>query len=297
MPSAFTYPDALEAPDSALLIVDTQLLPYVLGSVLQLQERSYWQSDQDWYKASEAISAFLECSMSACVSDLLESNNKLYRLLDSGLNGTVYTADGDPVIVSPMIGDVPTDTPILPGLIARVDHMEIMLDALPGTLGAGWFGIGGTKATLADVINALRVGTPEKAAGIMDQLGGILGAGANTAQIGELISTLFTSGVADIEEGGILVLLAAGIMGTLAGLGAISTQLTSMAIQSHRIISTLDGGNLFAPSDNVLQAIRGTEEATSTRNVIDAIVTALTGLETSDPDVLAKLEQIRTLLV
>src|SRR6185369_14188030 len=178
MSSAFLYPLPAEIPQCALVAVDLQLLPFLTGSMVRLQEREYWQSDDDWYRATEAISAFLECSMQACLGDLLAQNDRLYRLLDSGLNGTVYTASGDPVVITPTIPDVPPELAALPGLIARIDHLEIMLDELPGITAPGWFGYGGQKATIADIVRSLRVGSESQSTETIDSRQEILGAGA-----------------------------------------------------------------------------------------------------------------------
>jgi len=296
MPSAFLYPLPAEIPQCALVAVDLQLLPFLTGSMVRLQDREYWQSDDDWYRATEAISAFLECSMQACLGDLLAQNDRLYRLLDSGLNGTVYTASGDPVVITPAISDVPPELAALPGLIARIDHLEIMLDELPGITAPGWFGYGGQKATIADIVRSLRVGSESQSTETIDSLQEILGAGADTAAMGDMIIDAFTGSVSAVEEGGIFILLAAATVGMVSGLGAVVTQLTSMQLQNARIIKALDGGGLGGESDSILEALRGDTPATSTRNVIDSIVAALALITSDDPAVLAKLEEIRVLL-
>jgi hypothetical protein len=234
--------------------------------------------------------------MSACVSDLLAGQDRIYRLLDSGLNGTVYTADGDPVVISPEIGDVPPTESILPGLIARLDHVEIMLDELPGILDPGWFGYGGEKATIADVVRSLRVGDTAQSTETIDSLQEILNAGADISTMGDLIADLFTGSVEAVEEGGIFLLLAGASIGTIAALGAIAQNQITQAGLLNRIIHDLDGGGFGLPDDNVLQALRGDTAAGETRNVIDSIVAALALVSVDNPDVLAKLEEIRVLL-
>jgi hypothetical protein len=296
MPSAFAFPEPTEPTDAALVIIDMQLLPFVLGAVADLQDRKYWQTDADWYRASESISSFLECSMSTCASDLLAGQDRLYRLIDSGLNGTVYTADGDPVVITPEIGDVPPTVAELPGLIARLDHVEVMLDALPGILDPGWFGYGGEKATIADIVRSLRVGSTSQSTETIDSLQEILGAGADISSMGDMIADLFTGSVTAVEEGGIFLLLAGASIGTIAALGAIAQNQITQASLLNRIIHDLDGGGFGLSDDNILQAIRGDTPASDTRNVIDAMVAALASLTVGDPDVLAKLEEIRALL-
>lgn len=292
----YTFPASYDTASCYLVPINATLIPLVAGALKHFEERRSWHSDEEHEKAYNAFAA-LEAQMTQCTMQaLLDSNDRLYRLLDSGLNGTVYTASGDPVVISPTIGDVPPELAVLPGMVARLDHLELMLDALPGTINPGWFGIGGAKATLADVVNALRIGNSDAGESFASQLEGIMGAGGDTATIGELVVTALNGSVSAVEEGGIFLVLSAGVVGMIAGLGAVVTQLTSMQLQNARIIHALDGGAIGGTSDSILEALRGTTAATGTRNVIDSIVAALALVATEDPDVLAKLEEIRALL-
>jgi len=231
-----------------------------------------------------------------------EAINRVYRLIDSIYRGREYTvvSEEGPVI-EPEIPLVP-DVTVLPG------GMLDMLDKLPGVIDPGWFGIGGDKASLADVVNALRVGNNESATSLWDALSGILGAGGDVTNMADLLQDLFFNTVQAGEEGGIMALLAAGIVGNLAATQTLSVQLTQMALQFNRVINTLDGGG-FPPSDNVLQALRGDTSASATRNVIDTqsggftleqieqMIEALQQNNTDNTAIIAKLELIRLELV
>ncbi len=279
-----------DPPDTCeLATFPVAVVPYALGA-LEYRVPKYVWSEDGYLRGVQLIRGLQMALLCGGMQELVEGQNKIYRLIDSAMYGRTYTVETEePLVIAPEIPAVPDQTLQPAGLLT-------MVDALPGILDAGWFGIGGHKATIADVVNALRVGTPEQAEGLLDQLNGILGAAGNTAQIAELVGDLFTGSVSAIEEGGIFILLAGGIVGTMAGLGAVSSQLTSLALQNARIIRALDGGSILPPDDNLLVALRGTTEAGETRNVIDSIVAALELVSVDNPDVLAKLEEIRGLL-
>ncbi|MBL0830559.1 hypothetical protein JK320_25415 [Klebsiella pneumoniae] len=218
------------------------------------------------------------------LQELIEGQNRLYRLLDTSLNGVEYTEQSaEPLVIAPPIPSAPA-APVAPGGLLG------MVDELPGLLDAGWFGIGGHKATLADIVAALRVGNSQSAQSIASKLQGILTGASSAANIGQLITDMFTGAVQATEEGGIMVLLAAAIVGNLAATSALSVQLTQMTLQLARISNSLDGGGL-PPDDNVLEALRGAVPAGAERNVIDALSAPLT-LEKLD-EMIAQLEAIK----
>ena len=199
------------------------------------------------------------------MNELVESNNRLYRLMDTALNGRVYTVDStEPLLITPAIADVPIALDPPAGMVANLDN-------LPGILDPGWFGYGGHKATIADIVRSLRVGNSNTSSSIVGQLEDILGAAGNVAQIGELVVDAFTGTVEAVEEGGIMVLLAAAIVGNLAATGALSAQLSTLGLQLLRISNSLDGGGLLPPADSVLEALRGSTAAGDDRNVIDEL--------------------------
>lgn len=297
----YTFPTEYDTAPCYLVPINGALIPLVAGALKHFEERRSWNSDEEHELAYNAFLT-LEAQMTACTMDaLLQSNDRIYRLLDSALYGRVYeVTSSEPLVVEPTIPEVPDPTLAPAGLLS-------MVDSLPGILDAGWFGIGGHKATLADVVTALRVGNSDTAGDLVTQLEGILGAGGNIAQIGELVTEMFTGSVSAVEEGGIFVLLAASIVGNLAATGALSSQLTTMALQLGRISNSIDGGSLLPPGDSILEALRGDTEASASRNVIDSEIsiadkldTLISDLENQHPDnldLLAKLEEIRSLAV
>lgn len=276
------------------------VVPYALGALESRIPAFVW-ADGSYLRGNQLIRGLQMALLNGGMQELIEGQNRIYRLIDSAMYGHTYTVETDePLVIVPEIPAVPDQTLEPAGLLG-------MVDSLPGILDAGWFGIGGHKATIADVVNALRVGNSQTGESVVSQLEGILGAGGNVAQIGELVAEMFTGSVSAVEEGGIFVLLAAGIVGNLATTGAIGTQLTAMALQLTRLIHAIDGGGLLPPGDNILEALRGDTEAGADRNVIDSLGTVagkldelIADLEHEHGDntaIIAKLEAIRTQLL
>jgi hypothetical protein len=287
-PSNLVPPDPPDVPELAIFPV--AVVPYALAALESRTTKHTWSED-GYQRGVQLIRSLQMALMTGGLSDLLEGQNRIYRLIDSAMYGREYTVETEePLVIAPVIPLVPDPTLEPAGLLT-------MVDALPGILDAGWFGIGGHKATLADVVKALRVGTPEKATEAIDTFQEMLSAAGNIATVGDLVTDLFSSSVEAVEEGGMLLLMAGGIVGVMAGLQGLSMQLTTLAALDRRIIQSLDGGAMAGPDDNVLMALRGISEASESRNVIDAIVAALETITTDSPDVLAKLEEIRELLV
>lgn len=272
-----------------LAVFPVAVVPYALGA-LESRVYKYIWSDEGYLRGVQLIRSMQMSLLCGGMKELTDGQDRLYRLLDTALTGRVYSVEStEPLVITPAITVVPEPLDPPAGIVAY-------LDELPGIINPGWFGIGGQKTTLADVVNALRIGNDAAGESFASQLGTILGATGDTAQIGELVVQAFTGSVEAVEEGGIFVLLAAGIVGTIAGMGGLSVNLTTLINQMSRVINTLDGGGFGPPADSILEALRGNTPATETRNVIDSIVAALALITTDDPAVLAKLEEIRLLL-
>lgn len=279
-----------DPPDiSELAVFPVAVVPFALAA-LEYRIPKYVWADESYARGVQLVRSLQMSLLTGGMQELVEGQNRIYRLIDSAMYGRVYELESEePLVIEPEIPAVPDQTLEPAGLLT-------MVDALPGILNAGWFGIGGRKATIADVVNALRVGSESQSTETIDSLQEILGAGADLSSMGDMIADLFTGSVSAVEEGGIFLLLAGASVGTIAALGALSAQLNALALQQDRIIRALDGGSEALPDDYILMALRGLNPASETRNVIDSIVEALALVSVDNPDVLAKLEEIRELL-
>lgn len=299
----FTHVHDLTPPDppdvAELAIFPVAAVPYALAALEHRIPKYVWSQD-GYVRGVQLIRSMQMALLTGGMTDLIESNNRIYRLLDSALYGRVYEqVSVDPIEIVPAI-------PVTPDPVLFPAGMLSMVDQLPGILDAGWFGIGGHKATLADVVAALRVGNSEASHSLWDNLKDILDAGSDIAGIGNTIQSTFFNAVDGVEEGGIMILLAAAIVGNLAATGALSTQLSTVALQLLRISNSIDGGGL-PPGDSILEALRGDVEADDGRNVIgalgdvgdklDELIAELENEHDDNTAIIAKLEAIRTQLV
>jgi hypothetical protein len=298
-----------------------------VGKVQELERRSEWVTVEDWEQGYNWVVDF-EAQLMNCLTGLVEEQQRLYRLIDNALNGTQYQVTGDdPLtlkpIITPEIPNVPSPDPaIAPGLRARIERLEHLLDNLAngrqyltdiqnpdeeplndeisirervrlmqGTINAGWFGIGGEDATLADIVESLRVGNSQTKEGIWNRFYEILLASGSGANIADLLSGLFTDTVDAGLEGGILIM-------TIASMLANVSSQTDLAFKLQRIIDSLDGGGFEQPSDNVLKALRGDRDtpASAERNLASLSSDLLDRLRETDPAGDSVLKNVEDLL-
>lgn len=277
----FVFPStAYDAGNYALLSVNIALIPFFRLFFADIQKRSHYATREDWYRSYQAFAEIEEMLMSGSLQQLIEGQNRLYRLFDTSFNGVVYTATTDQ---DTQITTVTPDQPVVPAATVGVaPGLRRQLLDMQGIINAGWFGIGGQPATLADVVNSLRVGSAGQKQTILDTLRSLLATGASAASILSLIESLFADTVDGLGEGAILATLITTSIANVGMLDSLSTQIS-------RLITSLDGGTIPAPGDNVLMALRGITEASETRNVIDS--TGATGATlTTIADNLAAIE-------
>jgi hypothetical protein len=243
----FLFPgDAYNAENYTLLCVNTAFIPFFRIFFSEMQEKWHYSTREDWWRSYQVYAEMEESLMGGCVQQLINAQASTYRLIDSIFNGTAYTATTDSgtgiTTISPDIPTVPANVVgIAPGLRKQLLDMQ-------GIINAGWFGIGGQPATIADIVNALRVGSAGKKASLLDTLAAILNAAGDTAQIFTLIENLLGDTVDGIEEGAII---AVQIAATMAQTSAMSAQ----AAQLQRLINSLDGGATPAPAENVISRL------------------------------------------
>lgn len=210
----------------------------------------------------------MSCS---ALQSLVESNQQVYRLVDTIFNGTTYTVttpatETTPAEISPAIPAAPTAAAASVG--EGLGLRKQLLD-MQGILPSGWpFGFGDKPATVADVVRALRNDTPAQVTRTKAAMTGLQEA-AQAATIVSALSNFYEEGAIAVEEGGILIATLIGIMGNTAMQRLQLEASLQLRDRLDRLISSLDGGGQ-APGDSVLTALRGTTEAGTDRNVVDA---------------------------
>jgi hypothetical protein len=235
--------------------------------------------------------------MSGCLTELVEGQNRLYRLLDSALNGTAYSVDTPatetaPAIVSPEIPAAPPAADLggvagmrrslnaqvgllrnlangntfdtddnQPVEFATTEYLGVQaqLRAMQGTIDAGWFGIGGHQATITDIVTALRIGAPAQRDRITSALQA-LQAGGSAATIFGTVEDLFADVANGLGEGAVLATLIASSMAQAAMMGLQAGQLDSLIAALNRVVASLDGGAEPRPNSNVLAELAGVNE-------------------------------------
>lgn len=253
----YVFPtDKYNANDAVLLTVPKADIPFFRRLWQILQDRETWFNRESWFRGYQEAAWLEEMLMTNTLADLVEGQNRIYRLLDTVMNGTSYTAIPDPAnpgdfLVSPAIPPAPPLAITPPALGQDPGLRRQLLDA-QGIINAGWFGIGGKKATLADVVEALRIGSPSDAARIDSALDA-LAAASNAATVFDVVRGLLTDTVDVGLEGATLGTLIAASIANAATQGILSSQLD-------RIIAALDGGGLAAPPDSVLERLRTVDQ-------------------------------------
>jgi len=228
--------------------IDAALVPFISSALMKFQERGVWSSPEDYELGYNAF-AELQAAMSGnTLQDLIVAVNQLYRLVDTSLNGAAYSATGNPPVVTPAIPAAPDNQ------VGQAPGLRAQLLAAQGVINAGWFGIGGQPATLADLVNAMRIGSEGDTTRITDAINAIAGdsglaQGSQAAVIFNTISGLVTETAEVGAEGAILGTLIASSIATSGMLGVLAGQID-------RLITALDGGGLVpatpAPVGTVL---------------------------------------------
>lgn len=245
-----------------LVPIDAALVPIIAGTMRKFFDRGVWESGDDYEAGYNAFAQLLANMATVTLSDLVESNRQIYRLLDAALNGTAYSASTDQAgatTVTPAIPAAPAnEVGAAPGLRRQLLDMQ-------GVTGAGWFGIGGRPATLADVIRSAAINTTQDQGVINNAVEEVLLATSSGASIAQVVSNVL-AGAADVAGDGGLAAV------TIAASLAQSITAATMINQLTRIITALDGGqpSIVTPDDNILQALRGNTPASGSRNVIDS---------------------------
>jgi hypothetical protein len=286
----YTFPTDYRQ-ETYLVPIDAALVPFISGALMKFQERGVWSTADD-YEAGYNAFAELQAAMSGNgLKDLIIAVNQVYRLLDTSLNGTAYTSspnEADPArpIIAPTIADTPpASTGAANAMRAHVGRIHQLaenaatgaaypegsgiddaaeldyygswrarLEAVQGIINAGWFGIGGQPATLADLVNALRIGSEGDTTRITDAIDAIAGDSglAQASQASNIFNTvkgLFEDVAGGVGEGAILGTLIASSLAN-AGMAGV------LAGQIDRLIAALDGGGLVAtvpaPAGSVL---------------------------------------------
>jgi hypothetical protein len=226
------------------MIVDTALLPIVVGGIEKLAHKHIWVDNDSWERGYNAIAEML-----AMQNGIVEAINRLYRLTDAIYNGTAYTADeSTPPVVTP---EIPVSPAATPGIAVGLRRQ--LLDS-QGVLPAGWFGWGSAPATMADLVRAVRADTESQVERVKDSFNALQTL-AQGATVFDVVSNFITEGAEITAEGGILATLIVSTMAQAAMMGAQAGQLDQLIAKMDRLITSMDGGATPAPTANVVSEL------------------------------------------
>lgn len=113
-----------------VVAINKALIPLVGGLLKITEKRGFWLSDSDYEQGYNAIVDLESCLMATCLTDLVESNDRVYRLLNTAIFGQLYVVEGiDPLLVSPPI-EPAVDLTVLDqdSLMGRLDRLTQLTD-------------------------------------------------------------------------------------------------------------------------------------------------------------------------
>ena len=159
-----TFPVDYADRSCYLVAINASLIPLVAGALRFYEKRGCWISDSDYEQGYYAFAELQACMMQLCLDQLIESNDRLYRMLGTAIYGTTYVVDStDPLIVSPAID--PTHTLTIESdesILGRMDlHKQLLENALNGTDTPNYSDTPGIRELLANLITAVEAGTAE----------------------------------------------------------------------------------------------------------------------------------------
>lgn len=302
MTRPYTLPETYEDLGSVLVEIPLALVPFVAGALKPYERRYLWASNGDYERAYNAFAELQRDLMGKGLQDLLEANRQIYRLLDTALNGTVYSATPptnpppatlpDPTrpVISPAIPSAPPapaavrDPAALRAQLRRL-HQLAENAATGAAYSAGEAGVDGGVGLDFDGSWVARIRAVQ---GIE---GGFFGIGAQPVTLAKLLQAGRINTPADqglindaVEElltataqGANIAQVISGIIGDAANvatdggaiaatLAATAASITSNALlsqQLQRIIDSLDGGGLVRPAGNVLASTKAIETMVS----------------------------------
>ncbi len=275
--------------DHALLCVPVTFIPFFRRFFEGMEHESRWATRDDWYQAYQVFAEMEACMMSGCVDRIVEMQERTYRLLDAALNGTAYTVDSPatPTTLAVVSPDIPAAPGLPNGITAGLRKQ--LLDA-QGIMPSGWpFGMGDKLATTADMVKALKAASPSEITRAKETITGLTELAQGATILGT-IGQFLEDGAGVTAEGGLLLTTLVATAGQIA---AAAKQETMM----WRLIDTLDGGGLWAPSTNVIAELVKANETLVAK--LDRLITSLDGGATPAPsgNILSDLDAINTKLV
>lgn len=156
--SRIAFPTDYAERSCYLVAINASLIPLVAGALRFYEKRGTWLTDADYELGYNAFAELQVCMMRLCVDDLIESNDRLYRMLDTAIYGRIYTLEStDPLVVSPTIQAV-HDLAIEhdDSILGRMeDQRQLLQNALNGTDTPNYDRVDGVRDLLEQIKTAI----------------------------------------------------------------------------------------------------------------------------------------------
>ena len=224
--------------------LDAAYIPQVIAAIETRKGRSFWKSDDDFYRGSEALTRFQEGLLTDMSTPIVDAVNRVYMAVRQLSAGEQFSTD--------LAGLPPAIPAVPPPLDTRADSgLLLQLYDLQGQLPGGWFNLGARPATIADIVGALRQGTQSEAELLKDKLD-LLNDSSEIATIYNTVKGTVADFAEISESGGILAVLVVSMMANIAAAQLQQTLLAQVRDKLQRLIVATDGGGLTGPATNVL---------------------------------------------
>ena len=161
--SGETFPSDWRDEPCFVVAIPKPLVPYVGGLLKILENRGFWDaaSFEDAYSATIALEG---CLMATCLSDLIESQDRLYRLVNTSVFGQLYDVTiGPPLVVTPDIAPA-VDLTVFDqdSIMGRLDRLTQLTDnSLNGTETPLYNYIPDIKTLLANIKSAIEANSSD----------------------------------------------------------------------------------------------------------------------------------------
>jgi hypothetical protein len=168
----YQFPTNYDAATCYLVPINATLIPHVAGALRLFENRGSWISDQDYERGYNAFAELQICMTLLCAQQLIESNDRLYRMLDTALFGTIYTVEStDPLLVLPTIAPTHSlDVQDATSLLGRLEvQRQLLENALNGTETPNYDRANGVRDLLEQLITAVQNG-PTNSEDLLAQL-------------------------------------------------------------------------------------------------------------------------------
>jgi hypothetical protein len=154
----YTFPSDYAERSCYVVAINASLIPLVAGALKHFLERRSWHDDAEYELGYNAFADLQRCMMKCCIDDLLASNDRLYRMVDTALYGTEYTIEAtDPeLIVTPEISAT-HDLTIehADSILGRMEDMrQLLQNGLNGTETPNYDRANGVRDLLEQLITA-----------------------------------------------------------------------------------------------------------------------------------------------